>query len=82
MPLPTMSAIWRRVLTGLPTPHSSRRAKWVMVQNSSMTVAALSSADIALMHTATLSGDDAKLLKKRAVSAKNGLPGACPTSIA
>ena len=53
-----------------------------MVQNSSITVAALSSADIAFMHTATLSGDDAKLLKKRAVSAKNGLPGACPTSSA
>ena len=78
-PLPNINAALRREMPCRPA--SRRRAKWVMVQNSNNIVAALRSADMALMQIATLSGEDAKLEKNLAVRAKNGLPGGCPTSI-
>ena len=73
------------IFSGLISCASSltirRFTRWVMVQNRSNMVAALSSPDMALTISATLvTSPNAKLAKNRAASMNMGLPGGCPTS--
>ena len=59
----------------------SRLMRWVIVQNSSRIVPALSMADITLTATAAEEMSPPKrVMKKRPASMKIGLPGGWPTS--
>ena len=66
----------RRDISVASSRTMRRRTRWVMVQNSSRIVAALSSADMELTATAApVMSPPKSVTKKRAASMKMGLPG-------
>ena len=80
-PLPKITSIFSGDTPEALSLTTSRRTRWVMVQNSSRMVAALSRADIELTIKAILEmSPPAKLTKNRAASMNIGLPGGWPTS--
>ena len=54
--------------------------RWVMIQNSSMTVNEAASADIPFMNIAASDGSGASMVNILPIKMKNGAPGGCGTS--